>query len=320
MSLPGRKPDMQNKLITNVVFTRNRPLQLDGYLRSLRKFFPADQVQVYIIYKVERFGEEYESVFSQYPDVEVIRESNFHCDMLEVLSRVDTEYILFGIDDVIFFDGVSLALIEKTFEKAGDDIFGFTMRFSPELVREGGDEVRDVSVGNDKVYKLHWPGGHTKHTRYPFELCSTVYRASLVRNVISHTMSGNSIARGLFSPGSGLMRAWSRIASPRSLLKKFGFFYSPNTLESWPCRWCRNHSGELPGFTYFQKICAVAIQVNMVNTSTRNEHYGTDEHTVEALNAKYREGYVLDIDFVAACKPPKAGGGPECFRLTRASR
>jgi len=311
---------MQGKLLTNITFTKNRPLQLDGYLRSLYRFFPRERMQTCIIYKEELFNREYESVFRQFPDIEVIRESNFHRDMLAVLDRVETEYILFGIDDVVFFDGVSLELIEKTFEKAGEDIFGFTLRFGPEMVTAGGDEVRDVSIGEDKAYKLHWPGGRTKHTRYPFELCSTVYRTNLVRNVISHTMSSNSLAKGLFSPGSGLMRAWSKITSPRSLLKKFGFFYSPNTLESWPCRWCRNHSGELPGSTYFQKLCAVAIQVNMVNTSTRNDHYGTDEHAVEALNAKYREGYVLDIDFVAACKPSKAGGGPECFRLTRASR
>jgi hypothetical protein len=272
---------------------------------------------MYIIYKVERFDKEYESVFSHYPGIRVIRESDFHRNMLDVLDQIDTEYILFGIDDVVFFDGVHLGLVQRTFEKAGDDIFGFTMRFSPESVKQGGDQIYEVPIDNDKVYKLDWTSGQTKHTRYPFELCSTVYRTTLVRNIISGTMSTNSVVRRLFSPDSALIRVWSKVASPRSLLKKFGFFFSPNTLESWPCRWCRNHGNELPSFTYFQKVCATAIQVNMVNTSTRNDHLGTAEHTVEALNQKYKQGYVLDIDFVGAGKTPAPGSGPEVFRLTR---
>jgi len=308
---------MKKNLLTNVTFTKNRPMQLDGYLRSFHRFFPAAQVQTYVIYKVELFNREYESVFSRFPAVEVIRESDFHRNVLDVLDRIDTEYLLFGIDDVVFFEGVSWELIQKTFEKAGDDIFGFTMRFSPEAVRQGGDEIDEVPVGNDTVSRLDWTNGQTKHTQYPFELCCTIYRTSLVRNIIRQTMSRNSVARKLFSPDSGLVRAWSRVASPRSLLKKFGFFFSPNTLESWACRWCRTHSDELPRFTYFRKICATAIQVNMVNTSTPNGHWGTGEHTVEALNEKYRQGYRLDIDFVGAGKRPGPGSGPEFFRLAK---
>jgi hypothetical protein len=56
----------------------------------------------------------------------------------------------------------------------------------------------------------------------------------------------------------------------------------------------------------------------MVNTTTRNVHFGTDEHTVEALNNSYKEGYRVDIDFVAEKRPREPGGGRELFRLTKA--
>jgi hypothetical protein len=55
----------------------------------------------------------------------------------------------------------------------------------------------------------------------------------------------------------------------------------------------------------------------MVNTATANEHYGTEEHTVEALNEKYKQGYVLDIEHVVASRPTEPGGGRELFRLYR---
>ena len=33
---------MSSKKVSNIVFTRNRPLQLEGYLRSLYRFFPSE--------------------------------------------------------------------------------------------------------------------------------------------------------------------------------------------------------------------------------------------------------------------------------------
>ena len=56
------------ELITNIVFTKNRPLQLEAYLESLYRYFPAERIQTHIIYKPELFSEEYESLFKKYPN------------------------------------------------------------------------------------------------------------------------------------------------------------------------------------------------------------------------------------------------------------
>jgi hypothetical protein len=306
-----------DKVITNIVFTKNRPLQLEGYLRSLYRHLPAELVQTYVIYKQELFTDEYHSVFSQYRDVHVIVEDDFHGDVMDVIDGTKTKYILFGIDDVVFFDGVEFAVTDKTFEKAGEEIFGFALRFSPSTLENGPDEIIAEQVNGQTVYKLDWTRGRTPHTRYPFELCSTFYRTELVKRILEGCISQNSTAKALFAPGSVLIKAVSLAASPRSILKRFGFFYSPNTLESWPCRWCQRNTGLVPHFTYFQKFCAAAVQVNMVNTTTVNTTDGTAEHTVEALNDKYRQGYRLDIDYVAAHKPSGPGCGREHFRLVK---
>lgn len=130
-------------------------------------------------------------------------------------------------------------------------------------------------------------------------------------------MSGSSLAKSLFGPSSSLIKIFEKTGWKRSTLKKFGYFFSPNTLESWPCRWCRNNGDKLPDYTFFQKLCASAIQVNMVNTSTKNDHDGTDEHTIEVLNDKYKNGYRFDIDFVAGKKPSEPGCGREYFKLKK---
>ncbi|MFA5422267.1 MAG: hypothetical protein WC374_00220 [Phycisphaerae bacterium] len=306
-----------DKVITNIVFTKNRPLQLEGYLRSLYRCFPSELLVTYIIYKQELFTERYNSVFDMYKDIHVVTESDFHSDVLREIANAKTKYILFGIDDVVFFDGVDFELIDKTFESAGDEIFGFTLRFSPESLQQGPDEITGERINGHEVYKLDWTKGKTSHTRYPFELCSTFYRTDLVKKILSGCINNNAALKKLFGPKSIAAGILSPLGLRRSLLKRFGFFYSPNTFESWLCRWCQNHSKSLPRFTYFQKLCATAIQVNVVNTTTASASDGTAEHTVEALNEKFSQGYRLDIDYVAQQKPR----GPACrrdyFRLTK---
>lgn len=305
------------ELITNIVFTKNRPLQLNAYLESLYRYFSAERIQTYIIYKPELFSKEYESLFEKYSDCRVVKENDFHTNCLNIINQAETKYILFGIDDVVFFDSVDLDLIDQTFGEHVDDILGFTLRFSPESLKNSNDEITDFMVSNQKVYRLNWKKGQNPHARYPFELCCTIYTTDMVKKIIRGTMNNNPVIKKIFSPNSPLIKVLRKTKFARKTLKAFGYFFSPNTLESWNCRWCQNNSSQLPLFTYFQKLCASAIQVNMVNTSTENTFDGGDEHTVEALNDKYKQGYRFDIDFISENKPPSLSGGQECFSLIR---
>lgn len=306
-----------NKVISNIVFTKNRPLQLEGYLESLYRYFPAKLFQTYVLYKVELFEEEYELLFRKYPDCVVIKEEDFHSDLLKLLSQINTKYILFGVDDVVYFDLVDFEVIDETFNRFPEDTFGFSLRFGKESIESGNDLVSEAVVAGQTVYRIDWTQGHTPTTRYPFELCATIYPTGLVKKVINNEMNNNLLIKRFFSPGSVLMNVLGQSKLRRRILKRFGYFFSPNTFESWNCRWCQKHSEQLPNFLYFQKHCASAMQMNMVNTSTNNEAIDSIEHTVEALDEKYKAGYRLDIDFVANNKPTATYCGLEHFKLRR---
>ena len=305
------------KMISNIVFTKNRPLQLDGYLESLYRYFPPEIIQTYIIYKEELFGEQYDLLFQEFPGCLVVREKDFHSDFLKVLAQIDTKFILFGIDDVVYFDSVDFEVIDETFARYAGKIFGFSLRFSRENIVNTGDSIYESIVAGQTVYNINWTQGRTSTTRYPFELCATVYPTELVKKVINSTMSSNPVIKSLFSPGSFLIKALGKIKSPRSVLESFGYFYSPNTLESWNCRWCQRNSERLPNYLYFQRHCASAIQVNMVNIPVRKKFDGSGEYTVETLAEKYKHGYKLDINFVSQNKPSGTHCGNECFRLVK---
>lgn len=291
------------------MFTKNRPLQLEGYLRSLYIQFPAERIETKILYKQELFTEQYDEVFDSYRQAEVIRESDFHSNLLDIIERAETKYILFGIDDVIFFDGVDLAVVDETFEKAKGEIFGFSLRFGLQSLEGSNDEIGTLQVAGQEVYFLDWTKGQTPHTRYPFELCATFYRTSLVKYILANTMSNNRLARRFFSPASGLVQSLPRKIR-RKILRRFGFIFSPNTLESWPCRWCQRNRDKVPARIYFQKLCASALQVNMVNTCTRNTFDAGADTTVESLNEKFKQGFRLDTEYFSN-NPP---AGPSCGR------
>lgn len=303
--------------IANIVFSKNRPLQLEGYLRSLYRYWPEALMQTVVVYKPELFEHEYGSVFRKFNEIRVVKERDFHSDVLSVLARTEAEYVLFGIDDVVFFDGLDFSIIDKIFGRAGDSIFGFALRFGPESREVRDDEITSEHVDGQTVYKLDWTKGKSVHSRYPFELCCTFYRTSLVWQILNGLLSTNVIAKKFFRPDSGLIKALWAIGSARSVLKRFGYFFSPNTFESWPCRWSQDNSARLPHYTYFQKLCASAIQVNMVNTSTANTFDGTLDQCVEKLNEEYRQGFRLDIDYVARNKPSSMSCGHDYFKLVK---
>lgn len=304
-------------IISNIVFTKNRPLQLDAYLESLYNCLTRQLVQSYIIYKVELFEQEYEAVFQRFPECVVVREGDFHSDFMRILSQITTKYILFGIDDVVYFDRMDFDVIDKAFATYCEDIFGFSFRFGRETVVAGEDPVSEKTATGQTLYAIDWTKGRTPITRYPFELCATVYPTTLVKTIFESVVNNNPFIKRVFLPGSIFMKAIGKVTSTRSILKSFGYFYNPNTLESWSCRWCQENSRKVPNWILFQKLCASALQVNMVNVTPRKVFEGSTEHTVEALAQKYTQGYRLDIDFVSQNRPPGIHGGLEHFRLKR---
>ena len=307
------------KIISNIVFTRNRPLQLEGYLESLYRHFPKGLLQTYIIYKVDLFDSEYSQLFQKYPDCIVIEETGFHDDFVALIDRLETKYILFGTDDVVYFDSVDFGIIDQTFGAFPDDIFGFSLRLSLDYVKSGSDVVEEFTVAGQAVYRINWKKGKLPNTKYPFELDSTVYQTDLVRKVVKKVAKDYPILKKLFNPTSLHVKLLKRIISMKNFLVSIDTFFNPNTLESYCYRWCRNHKGKVPSYIYFQKICSTAIQINTVNTFSNEKNFirPVKGKSVIELNEKYRSGLRLDIEAIEKNKPRATHVWSEYFKLKR---
>jgi len=305
------------KIITNIVFSRNRPLQLEAYLTSLYRHFPKEIIQTYIVYKPDLFDEQYAELFCRFGGCIVIREHDFHDDFMGLIGQLYTKYILFGTDDVVYFDAANFGVIDKVFDQFRKEIFGFSLRLGLTNLQQERSQISQIKVNGASVYRLNWKGATSKNGKYPFELNSTVYKTDLVKEVLAHVAKDRPLLKRLFPQGSLRIRCLSRIVSMKNFLILMSTFHDPNTLEGHCCRWCKKHKWKVPSYLYFQKLCASAIQVNRVNTAVGNPIDGSREHTVEALSEKYKQGYRFDIEAIERNRPKATHVGKEYFSLVK---
>ncbi len=300
------------RMLTNIVFTRNRPLQLHAYLASRDRHLPTARIETVVLYKVEKFAGEYEQVFAMFPDIRVVRETNFHDDLLRVIGGIGTDYIMFATDDVVYYDGVNLDLVARTFEASGRNIFGFSLRLDPGRIT---DTPEERTIAGEQVFSVDWRIAADKAARYPFELNSTVYKTDLVRRIVAGISSERPLLKKLFAADSLRVRLLRKLFSMKDFLAALETFRKPNSLEGYGYRWCRRNKAALPGRLFFQKACASAIQVNIVNTETDNPIFGGSEHTVEALNERFKAGYRFDHSLIERQKPRLTHLGAESFAV-----
>ncbi len=305
------------KLITNIVFTKNRPLQLDAYLESLYQHLPRELIRTHILYRPDLFDEQYDGLFRQFGDCIVTRERNFHDDFLGILEKIETKYVLFGTDDEVYFDSVDFALIDKVFGLFGKDIFGFSLRLAPVNLARENDRISRVGINEGEVYKLNWKKANSKNGKYPFALNGTIYRTELVKKIVRNVAEDSPLLKKLFPRASMRIRFLSYVVSMKNFMASLETFCSPNTLEGHCYRWCKTHKWKLPDCLYFQKLCASVIQVNRVNTTIDNPIDGGDEYAVQSLNEKFKEGYRFDVQSLETNRPGSTHTGKEYFRLIK---
>jgi len=310
------------KQISHIVFTRNRPLQLHGYLESLYRNIPASLVCTRILWKEEKFTEEYRHVFAAFPHAEVIKEREFYHDCMRLIAQADAPYLLFGVDDVVFFDSVDWPVIEESFSVFGSELFGFSLRLDPQQLKPDNQagNLNEKRIAGQTVFTVDWTQGQTPNSRYPFELCATIYRTGDVQRIVRSVQCVVPLIFRLFAPGGPLSGAAEAIVGRRKLLKWLGYIFSPNTLESWTCKRIQRQPNSVGRLLALQKICASAIQVNLVNTSTINTFDLTADFTVESLAEKYRMGSRIDLEQLAANKPIHTHTDGKYFYLTNTRR
>ena len=102
-------PELQHKFKVSILcFSKDRPFQLEQFLRSYIRFFPSFlEIKFIVLWKSnEIYLSSYHEIFSRHPEIISVRESNFCADLLSCLNimymHAGKGVIQFCVDDMIF--------------------------------------------------------------------------------------------------------------------------------------------------------------------------------------------------------------------------
>lgn len=97
---------------TVIVFSKDRALQLHALLTSYYdQVHPAQSVQVLYTTSGHTEQQSYDSVIEYFPHIRFVKQSDFHSDLIELLSVSQSGAVMFLVDDMLFINPVDLSVL-----------------------------------------------------------------------------------------------------------------------------------------------------------------------------------------------------------------
>jgi len=96
-------------LITSIIFSKDRPLQLDLCLSSIRDLFPQSSHNIVIYNNSHEYNNAYSTVASEHQDVDFWPQfPSLFKDIQVAIESSDNEYICFFTDDCFVYDSIEI--------------------------------------------------------------------------------------------------------------------------------------------------------------------------------------------------------------------
>jgi hypothetical protein len=87
-----------------------------------------------VLYRADdsQFIRSYEKLQDEFTQVRFVRETNFEQQLMELICDSPAEFVLFCVDDVLFYRGFDLS-IAALFLRENDDHFAFHLKLHPSI-------------------------------------------------------------------------------------------------------------------------------------------------------------------------------------------
>ncbi len=268
------------KSISSLCFSKDRPLQLEGYIRSLKKH-ASDEINISILYccSDDKFKVAYNALSSKYTDVDFILETNFRKQVTRWLRSANSPLVMFGCDDVVFKDKFDCGHIVKAFEEE-PNLISFSLRLGREITycaMHGISEMPPLFIKSKPYLTWNWPQA-THDWKYPFELNCSVYKIDFIKNFI-RKIDSDEIIHPMWQGETG--KHWGH----------------PNRLEAFGSIAIHEFSSSHNLMASFQSAKASIITINRVQDECKNFVYDDNKTlTSKDLLNYWDDKIVLDID------------------------
>lgn len=245
-----------------IIFSKDRPLQLDGTLRSLyARCQDSSHFSVKVLYRASEDCQPlYDELIRDYPLTKFISEKDFRKDLLDLIDG--SENVMFAVDDNLFIRDFTLAEVIKSLQQQKHAL-GFSLRLGHNTTYcyplNAAQTLPTFNTITGRVMAFDWTKGEGDFN-YPMEVSSSVYRTSVLL----------------------------------PLLQKIQF-KNPNTLEG-ELAACTTLLTERPQLLCFEQSHAFCNPVNMVQSICKNRTGGLAEYSPEKLAQLFREGKRLNVE------------------------
>ncbi|MGO9178336.1 MAG: glycosyltransferase family 2 protein [Candidatus Limnocylindrales bacterium] len=250
-------------VVSVLVFSKDRPLQLDAALRSLKLDCDAlDPASVRVLYRTSTpfFASQYRVLANQHADLAFVREQGFKADLMRLVDG--SRYVFFVVDDTLFVRQFSVAQAIRALESE-PGCLGVSLRLGrntrycytvDKLQQPPAFEGLDSGL-------LSFDWTQAEHDfGYPLEISSSIYRTEDLLPLLAELE-----------------------------------YQNPNTLEAALAARAASFRANLPRLACYQQSVAFSVPANLVQTAWRNRVDGRPELTVEALGRAFNQGQRLDV-------------------------
>ncbi len=259
----SRLPDHRARPVRCIILSKDRPLQLDGTLRSLEwSCADLESADVHVLFKgsTTRFAAGYRVLASQHPKVSMYLEADFKADLIRLVSGSD--YVFFVVDDTLFVGELSLTAAVRALD--GDPkCLGFSYRLGRNTTYcyslDKPQRLPAFTTLDSGCLSFDWTAAEHDFA-YPIEVSSSMYRTADVLPLIQRLPHGN-----------------------------------PNTLEAALSQEASAFRRSHPRLACYEHSVAVSVPANIVQTAWTNRVDGRAALAPDALLRRYEGGERLDV-------------------------
>jgi hypothetical protein len=289
-----------SEMITTLIFSKDRCLQLDATLQSLLQHVEgAAEAHIKVIYKASsiRHEDQYRQLAVQWGrEADFIQEVDFRSQVLDALdirsrshcigvlgsnskqlatrrggASVDSKhFVLFLVDDCIFTRACRLAQITDALSM-NPDALGFSLRLGRNttdcysLLRV--QRMPDFAVLPNGFLEFDWTAADGDFG-YPLEISSSLYPMAVIADTLRRLR-----------------------------------FDNPSTLESQLTKHARRFASQHPNLVCAESSVAFCVPVNRVQRVFKNRAGESPEYSVERLADWFDGGKRIDVDALSGFVP-----------------
>lgn len=259
-------------------FSKDRPLQLEGYLTSIARTCNEPQTLT-VLYACsnEGFERAYEALRSRFPEASFVRETDFRKQVLNYFESLECDLFMFGSDDEVFKSEWKTSDAARAFQDH-DDLLAFSLRLGTELCYcqpQNSPMPKPVFLETNPFLVWEWKRAQLDWG-YPWEENCTIYKVEFAREMVRK------------------IDGWRSMRTPWK--RKFNWA-QPNLLEGVGADLARyTLLPELPELmASYPHARANVVTVNRVQSVSLTPVYGAGVSSEELLQ-KWTRGTILDVE------------------------